>query len=196
MSFDKIIEFTPEQVSRIRKQYEFSESFDLGRVLDRIAMHFEKPEYFNHATPVSMQKKRFMKIKKLAEKLEAALNDLSKDELMLIGRHHGNWSKTGVIDFIKEQRYIAEGAFADLLAVSGKKGAPKRDTERNLIEILVRIYKDGTGQSDWYSQSEVTSEYTSNLISFIEEITNYLNAPINNRFIGDTIKSYRSKTKQ
>jgi hypothetical protein len=196
MTYDEIIEFTPEQVTRIRDRYGFSESFELGEALESIAMFFEKPEYFDAPTPVTEQKNRFDKIRKLTKKLEDEFNGLTKDELLLIGRQHSNWSKFRVIDFIKEQRHMAEGALVDLSAKSGRKGAPRRDTERSLIKRLMYIYKAGTGKDPGYTYLPVTSEYTGNTISFIEDIANHLNAPIKNRFIGDTVKSILSRSKQ
>lgn len=196
MTYDEIIEFTSDQVTRIRDRYGFSESFELEKALDSIAMIFEKPEYFDAPTPVTEQKNRFDKIRKLTEKLEEEFNGLTKDELLLIGRQHSNWSKFRVIDFIKEQRHMAEGALVDLSAKSGRKGAPRRDTERSLIERLMYIYEVGTGNDPGYTHLAVTSEYTGNLISFIEDIACHLNAPIENRFIGDAVKSIISSSKQ
>ena len=193
---DEIIEFTSDQVTCIRDRYGFSESFELEKALNRIALHFEKPEYFDAPTPVAKQKTQFKKIRKLLEKLEAEFDSLTLDELFLIGKQNHNWSKGRVLDFLEEQLSMSGKAIADLSTRSGRKGPPRRDTERDLIAILVNIYEDGTGNRRGYTQDPETSEYKGSLICFIEDIANHLNAPIKNRFIGDTLKSIPSSSKQ
>lgn len=201
MTYDEIVKFSPDQVILIRDRYGFSESFELEEALAHIALHYEKPEYFDAPTPVAKQKTQFEKIRTLLEKLKVEFDSLTLDELFLIGQQNHNWSKGKVIDFIEEQRHMTGKALVDLSARSGRKGAPRRDRERDLIEILMYIYKNGTGEigtgnRPGYTQSGITSEYTGNLECFIEDIANHLNAPINNRFIGDAVKSIRSSSKQ
>ena len=90
MTYNEIIEFTPDQVTLIRDRYGFSESFELEEALDRIALHYEKPEYFDAPTPVAKQKTQFEKIRTLLEKLEVEFDSLTLDELFLIGQQNHN----------------------------------------------------------------------------------------------------------
>ena len=195
MTSKPAFQFTAKQIARLREEYGFRDSYKLEETLDRVAMFFEKPEYYEPPEAIKIRRARFNKIQAYSEKLIKELKVLSDRDLLLIGRH-SSWMRLEAIEAVRVMREIAYWALRDLKD-SGKGGAPRKDTERRLIAKLRGIYKEGTGKLDWHFPDPYDEDpkYTGPLVEFIEEIAGLLNVQIKNGFIGDTLNHFPVKGK-
>ena len=89
---DVLVEFTEEQVSRIRTEFGFDKKYPLEEELHNVARFFEKPQYYRNPPPISEQKKLLKAIQKSASNLEESLQRVGEPELKLIGKIDTDWN--------------------------------------------------------------------------------------------------------
>jgi len=183
-----VIEFSADQLKRLRSEFGFHDMYALEMKLRYLAIFFEKQIYYFPPPSLKEQKKLLKAIYQSAETLEEALERIGPKEHLRIGKHNNYWDRLNTIEVVSETKEAAKLALADLNDVPTTMGPPAKDKERQLIFNLIRIYREGTRKTDRYYQDSHTYQFTGRLVSFIEDVVKILGAPIENQFIGKEIK--------
>jgi len=192
LSFDDpVIQISTDQIDKLRAKYGFSKSYQLEVALDHVALFHEQKNYYKPPPPVSEQRELFNVIQQSALNMEEAITKLGESELLLIGRQSCGWISDVKIDQISQIRRVAERALTELSERSSSGGRPKKILERSLVAKLDRIYREGTGGKEQFSQNHKSYEFSGKKVEFIEEIVEILGAPVSNQRIGRELKRIR-----
>ena len=187
---DVLLEFSEEQVGKLRIKYGFEASYPLEEKLDRIATRFDKPRYFRNPPPKSEREKLLKAIQKSASNLEKSLRRLGESEFKLIGKIDTDWNNEKKLKEVSSIKNVVDIVLIYFEVATEKGSRPSTVKKKELIARLSGIYEKGTGKIDKYTQPPGTNNYYGNRVKFIEEIVGILNAPVNNRFIGETLKEF------
>ena len=201
-----VVEFSADQCRRLRSEFGFDTKYPLEEKLHKLAIRYEKPSYYRNPPPKSAQEKLLKAIKKSASNLEESLQRVGEPELILIGKIDTDWNHQKKLNEVSRIKHIINSVLFNFEVskkeeVSRKEGAqppkgkkktrkdrPPTVKKKELIARLSDIYQKGTGKTGGYTQEPGTNNYYGNRVKFIEEIVDILNAPIKNRFIGETLK--------
>lgn len=195
-----------EVINHLINAYNFHADFNITGHLDDALLSFNASKSRTRKATEKQINERFEKIVACSNDLISMLNNLHENEYFIVQKaiHHkinsdpmNPLKPLGYYDEVKEavfrvNRVMSSTELAITENAKNKSGRPKKDTEKETIYHLLNIFESGTGKHATSSWVDEAGKYSSEAISFCEEIfkTYGVSSKFTNQLIGETAREY------